>query len=511
MKRTILITLVALATLLCDTLFAQEWDVPVEMEGTWGLRDIIPVDNRENALGYGFHGVNDGLLMKIGKDGSYSYRVTHLPGMMFCYHAAVQLNDGNYMTFGICDDSLCDPQIQRYLRVDVFDTLLQPVSSRTYSVNDGEFDCFYYYIDGPMMNAILSRKGTVILAAAPSRYIDLYNGYYEPAMRFYEFDSHGDTIRTVDNPKLMATVNYIKEITYEPHSDNLMIIVQGGSYGYNSGGPGVFVADTGLNIIAHQWMCHIGGAEYNSDNACEGRWIDGDRLIVDCEHYTGTSFTYHNLYVVDSALNTYAELRLPPHDSCTWVPKCTNTAYVNDSTVFAVSYCSRTMSTDDEQVNVILTDKHLNLLGRKVIRSDTARLFVKQPVAFSDGGCLVPVSSRGKGSYQGEPFLKTNLMKFRREDIEITWDVVEESPSKPSGVAYPNPTNGFINIPTDEAFAHDARVQIFDSKGTKCLDSEVGRQGSLLTIDIHSLDTGLYVYRVVSGNRELANGKFIKE
>ena len=239
--------------------------------------------------------------------------------------------------------------------------------------------------------------------------------------------------------------------------------------------------------------------------------IDGDRLIVDCEHYTGTSFTYHTLYVVDSALNTYAELRLPPHDSCTWVPKCTNTAYVNDSTVFAVSYCSRTMSTDDEQVNVILTDKHLNLLGRKVIRSDTARLFVRQPVAFSDGGCLVSVSSREKGSYQGEPFLKTNLMKFRREDIEITWDVVEESPSKPSGVAYPNPTNGFINIPTDEAFAHDARVQIFDSKGTKCLDSEVGRQGSLLTIDIHSLDTGLYVYRVVSGNRELANGKFIKE
>jgi hypothetical protein len=45
----------------------------------------------------------------------------------------------------------------------------------------------------------------------------------------------------------------------------------------------------------------------------------------------------------------------------------------------------------------------------------------------------------------------------------------------------------------------------------KCLDSEVGNIGNLITLDVHNLDAGLYVYKVVSGKRELASGKFVKE
>ena len=102
-------------------------------------------------------------------------------------------------------------------------------------------------------------------------------------------------------------------------------------------------------------------------------------------------------------------------------------------------------------------------------------------------------------------------MKFRREDIEITWDVVNEVEAKPMGVAYPNPTTSSINIPIDETLSNDARIQIFDAKGAKCLDSEVGNTGNLITLDVHNLDAGLYVYKVVSGKREVASGKFIKE
>ena len=125
------------------------------------------------------------------------------------------------------------------------------------------------------------------------------------------------------------------------------------------------------------------------------------------------------------------QLPLPPYDSCTWVPWGTNTAYANDSTIFAVSYCSETMSSRVAyQTNIILVDKHLNLLGRKVIKEDNVLKQVSSPAAFNDGGCLVMVYSYNGSQYSGEPFARYELMKFRREDIEITWDVVEEKPSK---------------------------------------------------------------------------------
>ena len=78
-------------------------------------------------------------------------------------------------------------------------------------------------------------------------------------------------------------------------------------------------------------------------------------------------------------------------------------------------------------------------------------------------------------------------------------------------VAYPNPTTSSINIPINETISYNARIQIFDAKGMKCLDSEVGNTGDLITLDIHNLDAGLYVYKVVSESREVASGKFIKE
>lgn len=492
-------------------LFSQEWTIPIELEEGWGVYDVVPVDGRASALGIGCTYTNNGLLIKANEDGSYLYRTVHLPGMMLRYHSALQLTNGNYMVFGICDDSLCDPHIQRYLKVDVFDSQLQPVSTRTFSVDDEVFDCFSFPNDGMIMNSILSRSRNALLVALPAFYVDQFGGYYKSAIRFYEFDNLGDTIRTIDNSTNMSSVRYLKEITYEPHSDNLMMVVDGGNFGYDSGIPGIYVADADLNIITHQSMLHFGGAEIISDNACEGRWFDGNHIIMDCEQYIGSHFTYHTLFVADSALNVYAELRLPPEDSCAWVPNGTSTAYINDSTIFAVTYCAHSMGEfDTYQANVILIDKHLNLLGRKAFRRDHVTTIVRQPVAFDDGGCLIPLFTSNGSNYPGEAFFQGYLMKFRREDIEITWDVVNENNPKPTSSVYPNPSQSIVNITIDEVFTLDARIQIFDAKGVKCLDSEVGGTGNLITLDIHNLDAGLYVYKIVSDNQELASGKFIK-
>lgn len=504
----------ALLLVLSQPIMAQEWVVPVEADWNFCFNDMVSVDGGESVIGIGRIRSEDGYIAKASKNGDYSCRETHLPGMMLSYFTAVQLGNGNYMVFGVCDDSLCDPFIQKHLRVDVFDGQLECVSSKMYDVDDDVFDCFYHPWDGYIMRCIVSKAGTVILASRLSYYEETnWGNHYRGAVRFYEFDDWGDIIRIVDNPIELAEVGSIKEITYEPHSDNLMMVVKGGNYGYDFGSPGIFVVDPDMNIIAHQSMLRLGGADVISNNACEGKWFDGDHILLDCQQYIGSYFSFQTLYIVDSALHVYANLPLPPYDSCTISPYGTSTSYINDTTIFAFSFSGSGLlyHGDVMQVNVTLVDKQLNLLGRKVIKIDDVICYTSSPAAFNDGGCCVLFSSYNGNYYPGEPFYKFYLMKFRREDIEITWDVVQETEENLVTQAYPNPTTGILNIPIGETNCQDARLQIFDMKGGIWLDSALDKQGNLITVDTHTLDAGLYVYKLLDGNREVANGKFVKE
>ena len=498
---------------LSHCLMGQQWSILLEEERNGWLNDLIHVDEGEHVVGIGTHNIassqcKDGFIFKADKEGNILSRVFHLPDKTLEYYSAVQLPNGNFMAFGVCDDSLCDYNFQKYIRIDVFDEQLDTILSRTYCVDDDVFDNISYPHEGQIMKSIVTPSGTVILATRLSYYNETWN-FYASALRLYELDETGLILKMNDTPRLQ--IGSINEITYIPNTENLMILLDGGVFGYNSGVVGWYIVDPELNVIDRQMMTYLNGAELD-DVACDGHWIDGQYLIVDGEQYEGSHFTYHTLFKIDTLMNVTATLQLPPYDSCTWVPMGTNTAYANDSTIFAVSYCSETMSSMVAyQTNIMLVDKDLNLLGRKVLKEDNVVKIVRPPATFNDGGCLVMVYSYNGSQYPGEPFARYELMKFRREDIEITWDVVNETGAKPMSIAYPNPTTSTINIPINEILSNEARIQIFDAKGMKCLDSEVGGMGNLITLDVHNLDAGLYVYKVVSGTALLSEGKFVKE
>ena len=512
MKKAILIIFLLA---LCHSLFSQEWTVQIETGNTWALNDVISVDNGESALCMGCTSNKHGLLVKINKDGEHIDRLVHPQGMILNYFSAVELNNGNYMVFGVCDDSLCDPYYQRYIRVDVFDSELEPINSRTFSVEDEAFDCFYV-ITGMLLNSILSPSGTVILAAAPAYQVEEY-GYYRRALQLYELDEELNILVKKSLPTYYASS--IEEITYEPHSDNLLMAVEGGDFLSSTGVPGIYVVDMGFEVVSRKNLNKVqGGYGYEVDPIYEistdGNWIDDDRLILHANKVQlnrRTTFYYSSLYVIDSALNVYGELRLPPYDSTAWMPRGTSTAYIDDTTIFAITYCAEWLYSDIYQANVILVDKHLNLLGRKAFRDDEFLFRPGQPAAFNDGGCLVPMLKRRGTNEPGDPEFQGMLMKFRREDIEITWDVVQEVDTSGPLLPYPNPTNGILNIPMGYTGGHAARLQIFDMKGVKCFDCAITKQGNLITVDTQNLEAGLYVYKLLDGDRELANGKFVKE
>ena len=512
MKRKLVIIMVLL--ILCQSLFSQEWTVQIETGNTWALNDVISVDDGESALCMGCTSNKHGLLVKVDKDGEHIDRLVHPQGMILNYFSAVELNDGNYMVFGVCDDSLCDPHYQRYIRVDVFDSELEPINSRTFSVEDEAFDCFYV-ISGMLLNSILSPSGTVILAAAPAYYTE--QEYYQRALQLYELDEELNILVMKSLPTYYASSS--EEITYEPHSDNLLMAVEGGNFLSSTGAPGIYVVDMSLEVISRKHLNKVqGGYGYEVDPIYEistdGNWIDDDRLILHANKIQlnrRTTFYYSSLYVIDSALNVYDELRLPPYDSTAWMPWGTSTAYIDDSTIFAITYCAEWLYADIYQANVILVDKHLNLLGRKAFRDDEFLFRPGQPAAFNDGGCLVPMLTRRGTNEPGALEFQGMLMKFRREDIEITWDVVEENSATPPLSPYPNPTTGIINIPLPEAVADNARILLFDAVGVKCLDSVVGQEGNLIRLDTGNLASGLYLYRIVAGSRMVAEGKFVKD
>ena len=510
MKTTKQFMMLCCLMVMAATSYAQEWAVSVDE--TDAAKELIAVDGGEHILYVGSAPGRDGCLLKVDKDGNYISRQVHLPGMALRYYSAIELDNGNYMAFGICDDSLADPHYQRYLQVDVFDSQLESVSSRTYDMDDDVTDLFSFPEEAFPMKSIITRKGTVLLAAAPSYEDQMYNGFFHSVLRFFEFDEEGELLRIVDNPTSTALATDIKTITYAPNSDNLMVYVGSGIFGNASGFAGMMVADTAYNIVAKQPLWNLDGLECE-DLSCDGHWIDGQYMILDVEQYIGSSFTFHTLYKIDSARNVYAHHDVEPADSCTRVPRERNTAYLNDSTIFAISIFSETMysSLSYENANILLYDKHLNLLGRKVIKTNDVTYFPSVPAVFNDGGCLVMVRIRTEENYQGEPFTDYELMKFRREDIEITWDVVQENETETHFAPYPNPTKGILNIPINQAEHNELRLQIFDMKGVKCFDCALTKQGDLITVDTQNLDAGVYVYRITSGTKEIADGKFIKE
>ena len=520
MKR-ILIYMVLIA--ISQNLFSQEWTVPIETGCIWSFYDVVTVDNGEAVLCVGLTAERNGFLVKINKEGNQIYkernyidRVVHLPGMMLSYYSAVQLDNGNYMVFGVCDDSLCDINSQRYIRVDVYDDDLEPIRSMMYDVNDETFD----HISGArygleLLKSALSPSGTVILASTSAFYVEEYD-FFRSALQLYELDYEGNIL--VKKPHISAYAASIEEVTYEPHSDNLFVAVYGGSFPNNSGVPGIYVVDTSLEIVARQHLVPVqGGYAYQVDPIVEistdGKWIDGDRLILHAQKpkHNRQTFYYSSLYVIDSALNVYGELHLPPYDSTASMPRGTSSAYINDSTIFAITYCTESVYSDIAQTNVILVDKHLNLLGRKAFKESDFMYLPGQPAVFNDGGCLIPMGKRRGFDEPGDPEFEGVLMKFRREDVEITWDVVQESGTRERLLPYPNPTDGNINIPLPEAVSDNARILLFDASGVKCLDSAICQEGNLIRLNTGNLDSGLYLYRIVTGSRTLTEGKFVKD
>ncbi|MDI1257594.1 MAG: ice-binding family protein [Flavobacterium sp.] len=73
---------------------------------------------------------------------------------------------------------------------------------------------------------------------------------------------------------------------------------------------------------------------------------------------------------------------------------------------------------------------------------------------------------------------------------------------------YPNPFNSSLNIAVNEnTLANDAMFQLYDVTGREVIATKI--IGQLVTVSTGNLQSGMYFYKIVSGNRIIQSGKLI--
>ena len=526
-KATIRIATFAVVLLISTSAFSQSWVLTVdESANDKTFNDCISVDEGKSMLGIGYSWNNNpirerkykkGLLYKVDSDGNYLCQERQIEGMDLAYYCGAQLTNGNYMVFGACDDSLYfnEDNYERYLCMDLYDGNLNLIDEKLYRVDTDS--CMGFHDVGMYsgrLSCVANGKGHVVLLAhlaylKEQQYgTDIYNHF-----RVYDFDESGDTIRTAMQPMINGVWNNsssTKRILFLPSSNSYRFFSRKASRCYS------WDMDSLLNIKIGKRIGRIlPNSEAESIVNVDSHLYENDQVMLSFQRHFGTGdevLYYFSMYRVDSLVNVYATIDLPPLDSASYSPDITNMAYSNDSTIFFVSDSGADwLSLDYEQCNIALVDKDLNLLGRKVFKKDEYVSYPLPPVPIGDNGFFFVMRQYTGCNFPGQSSSVLTIRPIYRDDFEITLSV-QNNESNSSSDAYPNPTTEKLNIPVrNTTTINEARIQIFDLKGVKYVDRSINKNGNLITIDTQNLEAGIYVYQVVMNDTILTKGKFIKE
>ena len=524
MKR-ILIALIILRTITMDlSLQAQQWVTEIDSDRTLSFLNCVPVDNGDAMLSVGSSTVElqggvdvMGSVVKVRSDGTYTRREIRKEGKKLYLLTATALDDGNYMVFGAFDDTIlvASTDFFRHLAVMVVDSALNTVAERSYRVDAEGFEGFRP-VQSSTMRCAKASEGNVVLGTCLSYFTpDQYGGKYESRYRFYELDPTGDTVRSVTQPQTQDGFKqsgvYMKNLFPNPTTGGFTFVGWGNYSPSYFGGFGIWNLGSNLEITGKHPMKFGSHPYYLSPVklSCEGRWYDDGLFLAFTENTSGVN-TWDNagwLHLTDTLAVKHASVMLPPTDSVNSADLGCCTAYVNDSTIFVVTYCYyKNNMSGPTHTNIVLLDKHLNILGRTTIHPPGTYCFPSEPVALNDGSVVAPVIMNPEDGIR-----RNCIYSYKRDDIEITWDVVDESCQEQETPAFPNPTSDKLNIPVDHIEPGVTRLRIVSSDGTPCVDAALGAEGNVIAVDVGNLAPGIYVYQVVTNAKVNANGKFIKE
>ena len=144
-------------------------------------------------------------------------------------------------------------------------------------------------------------------------------------------------------------------------------------------------------------------------------------------------------------------------------------------------------------------DENLNKLG-EIYHVDEYAYEVKSMAACPEGGCLVSCHKIHEATNEAG----NCLIKITKETLVGIKEAHDAGFAV--AMAYPNPGVNTLNIRTA---LKNARVEVYDNNG-RLIHSQALTE-HVTAIDAGDWTEGVYVWKVYTNNKEVENGKWIKE
>lgn len=430
--------------------------------------------------------------MYVGKDGCFREKRFIFDGYKSYLCNAVCLDNGNAFVVGLKGGTLSN-HIYDTLWVSVMNPELEIVEEHNYPlVAPYKTWTTDVYLE-------LNNYGEIIvLADVSARDFPLMtNGVYA----VFKCDIHGNVLKSQYFSEGHG-VNGARPtgIIRVPNSDNMMIL-----------GMGFFVTN-------NHSICYIDN-DLNKVAAYPLPWLEDVRNFTDCwkdnGHFLMSSMTHHQGIVNNSYYAAVFEVDDKGHyidtlvydraDTSDYTAQFGSMTYVSDDAIFIATYWENGVNELPSDAVICLIDNDLNLKGTKKLKIDDTKIRIMHCQMTSDGGCLF--YGQCKKSYDNE---MVYIWKLLPEDFIIPWSLDERPEVLQHQQAYPNPTNDYLNIVLNHIDNQGYRVAVSDMRGRKYFERRFDDCNGLLTLDVSSLNDGMYIYEIICKGYCVQKGKFIK-
>jgi len=238
-------------------------------------------------------------------------------------------------------------------------------------------------------------------------------------------------------------------------------------------------------------------------------WYNENEILVSGHQGDTTQGIHNHYHLLVGRVNLQGEVlqktEVLKQDSLTYNLAM---AYANDSTVYVAARCHPVSWSIPLYPHYYLLTTRLELLGR-IELWDKLNYFPLGLFATTDGGCFGFMERSTLYYDETQPM----IVRFSREDFHpIPVAVKEVAASELQAIAFPNPTEGILNIDIScLPLGKEHRIRIVDSSGLPCLDRIIHGEGNLLTLNVAALSPGIYQYSVYHKDNIDITGKFVKK
>jgi len=152
-------------------------------------------------------------------------------------------------------------------------------------------------------------------------------------------------------------------------------------------------------------------------------------------------------------------------------------------------------------------DKDLNQIWESIL-VDTSMALLGSQLSLSDDGGIVITGYGGIKKFDFDEEKITNAFVIKLDGNGMLSSTNELKPSLVATTVYPNPSSGELNIVLQN-INQDAILHLVDATG-KTVTQQSIRGNEINKFDFSSLQNGIYHYQVLSNDKNIASGKWVK-